>query len=342
LLVCGKHFPGLGDTHLDSHLDLPVVHRSWRTLQQSDLVPYKKLLNELAFIMVNHALYPQKNKKLPASLSKEIVEKVLLEDWNYQGLAISDDLHMGAISKIYNLPEAAEHALSAGNELFLICRPEGVVEAYKKLLRRADHDSKLAAKIYQSGSRLLAAKFQMIPNPPKSVNIRKEIRRMNQYSLQAAEQAITLLQGEPLKKIPEELTVYLPRTKWLRNELSVFGAYTNNQGCNITERFYAPGIIGEDAARHAHASATEWNLVITADRGANPGQAILLEELLRRGKKLLLIEGAMPELPLPENIFVAVASYWTPPVALHAAWKRITGERQASGRLPLQRGRTLV
>ncbi|HEY4490914.1 MAG TPA: glycoside hydrolase family 3 N-terminal domain-containing protein, partial [Acidobacteriota bacterium] len=58
VMPCGKHFPGLGDTDRDSHLDLPSVSRPWRKILKQDLAPYKALLQKLPFIMINHALYP--------------------------------------------------------------------------------------------------------------------------------------------------------------------------------------------------------------------------------------------------------------------------------------------
>src|SRR5262249_12974552 len=148
VLICGKHFPGLGDTNLDSHLDLPTVSRPWKKLMKEDLIPYRKLLDRLSFIMVNHALYRDKNRKLPASLSKEIVTDFLLNEWKYSGLSISDDLIMGAVSRSFGVPEAAERALLAGNHMFLICRPENVVRTFKHLFSRASHDESLSQLIF--------------------------------------------------------------------------------------------------------------------------------------------------------------------------------------------------
>src|SRR4030095_9109012 len=63
VLTCGKHFPGLGDTDRDSHVFLPTVPRPWKQVEREDLLPYRKLLDQLPFIMINHALYSEQNKK---------------------------------------------------------------------------------------------------------------------------------------------------------------------------------------------------------------------------------------------------------------------------------------
>ena len=162
VLPCGKHFPGLGDTDRDSHLDLPTVPRSWKQIEREDLVPYKKLLDQIPYVMVNHALYPEKNKKLPASLAKEIVTDFLFKKWKYEGFAISDDLIMGAVSNIYNLADACEKALLAGNHLFLICRPEEVTDVYAKLLRRVERSEHLQNAVYRNTSKILAFKYSRL------------------------------------------------------------------------------------------------------------------------------------------------------------------------------------
>ena len=94
---CLKHFPGLGRTAVDSHLELPVASTGLERLQAEDLLPYRLLCPEAASVMVGHAHYPALNpeERLPASCSPEIVNGLLRKELGYGGLVVSDDLEMG-------------------------------------------------------------------------------------------------------------------------------------------------------------------------------------------------------------------------------------------------------
>src|SRR5262245_34545809 len=74
----GKHFPGLGEGKLDSHHELPVIHKSWKALWEQDLVPYRVLKQQFPFVMVSHAAYPEvTGEATPASLSKKWITDIL-------------------------------------------------------------------------------------------------------------------------------------------------------------------------------------------------------------------------------------------------------------------------
>ncbi|PWT92517.1 MAG: hypothetical protein C5B54_03355, partial [Acidobacteria bacterium] len=285
VLICGKHFPGLGDTNLDSHVDLPTVSRSWKRLSREDLYPYKKLLSKLPFIMVNHALYPDKNQKLPASLAKEIVKDFLLDDWNYPGISISDDLIMGAVSRFYNLPEASERALLAGNHMFLICKPEGVVRTFKRLLSRAVHNERLAQMIFRNSSRILQTKFHMLKDTQAEISTAKEIKHLAKYSAAISERAITPLRKQTIGKRPAACTIFLPHTKWLKGEKSSLGADLSKRGSKITEIFYPISLSEEEAINTAGQSQTDWNIVVVTAANRHAGQKRLINELLKKGKR---------------------------------------------------------
>lgn len=336
VLVCGKHFPGLGDTDRDSHFKLPVVSRPWRKVVQNDLLPYKKLLPELPIIMVNHAIYPQQNAKLPASIAPEIVSDYLFGKWDYHGLSISDDLNMAAVSDIYNPPEAAEEALMAGNHAFLICKPQGVVTAYRRLLGRAQGNTKLAAAIFRGSSRMMALKLQKPAMPPKlDVDIQKEIELLRRYGRKASELAITRLRKGVLRPLPANCTLYAPVTKWISDRETGASEVLTEAGCYPIARIFPMTLPHDQALQLAAASATEWNIVVLANAANHGGQVSLLTELIRRGKKVAVISGAFPIDPLPDEVRVAVASYWTAPEGLRAAALALTGRMPATGKLPL-------
>ncbi len=335
ILPCGKHFPGLGDTDRDSHLDLPTVPRPWKQMEREDLVPYKKLLDKLPYVMINHALYPEKNKKLPASLAKEIVTEFLLKKWKYEGFAISDDLIMGAVSNIYNLADACEKALLAGNHLFLICRPEEVTDVYAKLLRRVERSEHLQNAIYRNTSRILPFKYMKL-GLERKYSVTKEIRRMKKLTEEASQQAITLIKGQPLKFNLGQCTLFYPRTKWLNEGETELTAFLTKRGTAVKQFDFPIQVEEPDGIALARQSGTEWNIAIVTNPAFHRGQMALLQELIRNNKRVVVIVGAFPSDDFPESVSTVICAYWTAPAALRAASRALFGEAKVKGVLPFQ------
>jgi beta-N-acetylhexosaminidase len=121
VLSCGKHFPAGGRARVDPHHDLPVVDATLEELLACDLIPYTALTPELDAIMVAHIHYPAIDAQLPASLSRRIITDLLRNQLGYEGLVITDDLDMGAITQGYGRGPDCELAWLAGNDLPLIC-----------------------------------------------------------------------------------------------------------------------------------------------------------------------------------------------------------------------------
>ncbi len=124
-LGSGKHFPGLGEANLDSHADLPSIDKSWKRLWKEDLRPYRDLADELPFVMVAHAAYPQvTGDNTPASLSKKWMSGVLRKKIGYRGLIITDDLDMGGVLAASSIENAAVETLRAGAVMLLVGEKE--------------------------------------------------------------------------------------------------------------------------------------------------------------------------------------------------------------------------
>jgi beta-N-acetylhexosaminidase len=120
--ACGKHFPGHGDTSVDSHLELPLVEHPPDRIRRVECVPFREAINaQVAFIMTAHVLVPSLDEEKPATLSRRIVQGMLREELGYPGVILSDDLEMKAIAKTYSVPDAAVAAIAAGCDGLLIC-----------------------------------------------------------------------------------------------------------------------------------------------------------------------------------------------------------------------------
>ena len=124
--ACAKHFPGMGQTSLDPHLQVsPRADRSLEELLGWELVPFVRALEAgVEAIMTSHLVYPGLEAGLPASLSARIITGLLKERLGYQGLILTDDLDMGAITLDYSPQEAARMALAAGADRVLLCQDQ--------------------------------------------------------------------------------------------------------------------------------------------------------------------------------------------------------------------------
>jgi beta-N-acetylhexosaminidase len=122
IAACGKHFPGHGDTSTDSHFELPLIEHPPDRLEAIELVPFRAAVEaRVAAIMTAHILIPALDDTRPATLSPRVVDDLLKRQLGYDGLVLSDDLEMKAISARYGLPEATVGAIAAGCDAVLMC-----------------------------------------------------------------------------------------------------------------------------------------------------------------------------------------------------------------------------
>jgi len=189
VLGCGKHFPGLGEGNLDSHHDMPVVQKGWQAMWAEDLLPYRELRAQVAFVMVAHAAYPEvTNNKVPASLSRKWMQDVLRKKIGYRGLIVSDDLEMGGVLSTGEIEDVAVETLRAGADMFLVCHNQELVwRGFEAVLRTAERDKRFAAQVAQAAQRVLSfkkrsAELRGFPAEPKAKVVEKLKRLVNDFS----------------------------------------------------------------------------------------------------------------------------------------------------------------
>ncbi|QQR79954.1 MAG: hypothetical protein IPJ69_11505 [Deltaproteobacteria bacterium] len=157
IVTCGKHFPGHGDTHQDSHLTLPTVKRSKSVLEKVELFPFRQAIQKkIPMLMTAHVVFPALDPKNPATLSKKILTDLLRKKWKYNGVIISDDFEMKAISEKYSHAEACVLSLEAGVDMLLICRGgEQGLETVEKVYAEVQKSPFLKSQAFQSHARIL-------------------------------------------------------------------------------------------------------------------------------------------------------------------------------------------
>lgn len=155
VLGCLKHFPGHGNTSVDSHLGLPVLEETLDQLMENELFPFVKGIEDnVDSIMIGHLAVPALNdgKNTSATLSKPIIEGLLRQQLGYDGLVISDALNMHSVSKLYDKKGQLEwEAFNAGNDV--LCFAENVAEGIQEILKNA-----LPERIEASFNRLMKCK----------------------------------------------------------------------------------------------------------------------------------------------------------------------------------------
>jgi len=167
-----KHFPGLGATEVDSHEELPCVNLKNEEFDSLDLYPYKEFFKtgEAHAVMIAHAAFPnldlqerdQNGKLLPSSLSFNFTTKLLREHLGFDGLALTDDLEMGAILKNYGIGEACKMAVKAGQDLLLICNDANAIrEGFSAVLGAVKSGEIEETRVNNSLQRIAAVKNLM-------------------------------------------------------------------------------------------------------------------------------------------------------------------------------------
>lgn len=167
IISCAKHFPGHGNTIVDSHEDLPVEELDMKRLDSLELVPFKRTFKaRVDMVMTSHILFKNVDPEWPVTLSEIFLKKILREQCRYRGLIVTDDLDMKAMAKHYDVKQIPVRAMQAGAQILLYCNEpmspvraiEGISEALAKgTLKKADLEA--------SYKQILEVKKDKIPNP---------------------------------------------------------------------------------------------------------------------------------------------------------------------------------
>ena len=217
VLAAIKHFPGHGDTDVDSHLDLPVVKHSLERLNKIELAPFKALMDrKIGGAMMAHLYVPQleKGKNIPASISYNIVTNLLKNKFRYEGLVITDALNMNAVAKKYPAGELDLRAFKAGNDVLLFSQD---VPTGKKLIKEAIQKGEISEKrLEESVKKILKTKYllglqNLRPLSSEGINNALNNDSHAKISEKLYANALTLLKDEKqLFPLREKEVYYLP------------------------------------------------------------------------------------------------------------------------------------
>lgn len=159
IIATFKHFPGHGDTGVDSHVKLPVINKTYEEVKKLELVPFTEAIkNGAKIIMTGHIAFPEITGDMtPASLSKALVNDILRDKLGYKGLIITDAINMKALTDNYSYEEIVLKSIEAGNDLILI--PKDEVYTINFIKSNVSED-----RINESVKRILAFKYKYLDN----------------------------------------------------------------------------------------------------------------------------------------------------------------------------------
>ena len=315
ILCCGKHFPGHGDTAVDSHLGLPCVDKTEEELEQVELVPFRAAVeNGIQSIMISHMMFPKiEAENVPCTMSRKIVTGILKEKMGYQGLILTDCMEMMAIQKHYGTPEGCVAAMKAGIDLVEISASFDLELGAAKLVNAAAEKGEFdMEEIKASVAKILEYKKKVCYEIDPSLCNREEDRAA---VLEMTRKAVTNCAGSA--PIASEKTFFCGcadyRASGAGNEdgnAKTFAEY-------MMAAFGAGGIVtskapdGEEIEKVA-AMAAKYDQIIfnTCNAHLFREQIALAEALAKTGKELTVVALRNPyDIPLLPDCKCKISAY---------------------------------
>ncbi|MDY6823781.1 MAG: beta-N-acetylhexosaminidase [Thermodesulfobacteriota bacterium] len=164
VMAVGKHFPGIGRTTTDSHIDRPILKTDTETLLKTDIIPFQSAIaKDVAGLMLSHIIYTGLDRQWPASLSVDIARTLLRDQMGFSGLVLTDDLDMGAIKNHYSITTVINRIMAADIDIALICHKGPDREtAFEEMARHIRSAPAQRARSNAALNRILALKTRYL------------------------------------------------------------------------------------------------------------------------------------------------------------------------------------
>lgn len=340
VLAAIKHFPGHGDTDKDSHLDLPVVKHNIDRLNNTELAPFKALMDKnVGGVMVAHLYVPALESKsgVPASVSYSIITDLLKKKFGYKGLIITDALNMGAVASRYKAGELDKKAFAAGNDIMLFS--QGVSEGKKLIQQAIDNGEIPQSRIEESVKKILLTKYYLGLTNFKKIstnNINSDLNNGShaQLSEKLYANALTLLKNDqkllPLQK--NETVYYVPL------EEASYKTFASELGNNINLIVKKANEIGSiPSGAKVIVGFHKDNSTAYKPYKISAASKTVLNKLSGNTKVILDVFGnpyALMDVDI-QNIPAVLVSYENNEYSQKAAAKALTGQTKINGRLPV-------
>ena len=356
VIACAKHYPGHGNTSVDSHTSLPIIEGSVEELMQIEFYPFKKAVESgVEMIMTGHIALPSIDSTLlPASHSPLITKGILRDEWGFDGLIVTDGLEMGALTKSSWAGESAIRAIEAGSDILLL--PINVDKTISSILS-AVHSGRLSeSRIDRSVERIWDAKARSGLFRTQGIiqwsNVEKNINLIESSNVAKtiARESITIVKDEfnylPItkRKFRKLTHIHISTDEDVKQMLSPFSNDIRRTHRNVEEVFVQEQIsdyrmqelIGK--AESSNMTIVSMLVRIRMDKGIatiDSTHAEFLRQLNKRKIPFIAVSFGSPYLPDYSYIPTYIAAYGYGGVSLRAAADAVWGRYDVDGVLPV-------
>ncbi|MGO4373199.1 glycoside hydrolase family 3 protein [Paenibacillus sp. MCAF20] len=342
-----KHFPGHGDTSVDSHHALPVLLHDRARLDAIELKPFRAAIEAgTDCIMTAHVCLPALDPSgVPSTLSQPVLTGLLREELGYDGIVVTDCLEMSAIDEFYGPGPGAVQALRAGADMVLVSHTYEKQLAALEAVASAVESGELAMdRIDEAVGRVMALKEKLALDEPLLPweDARREIATEDNQAVAArwSEASVTLVKNEggllPLSKAARTLVLWPDIVP-----VSVADEMLSGQGTlgDFLGQFHSNLVERRLSDRHALAELDTFEqiVVVTYDASKHPPERDIAREVVKlAGERTVAVSVRNPlDLLLYPDVLAYIAVYECRPLALAAAAKALVGELIPQGKLPL-------
>jgi len=356
-----KHFPGHGDTNVDSHLDLPTVGHSRERINEVELVPFRRAIAAgIDSIMSSHIYFPSfETQKLPVTLSHNVLTRLLREELGFEGVIMTDCMEMKAIADHYGTVDAAVMAVEAGADCVLISHRHDLQEGAIEALVAAVESGRISeARIAESARRLLAMKAKRGITAESVVTVADESyyageafqsvgsREHLETAQRISEASMTLIKDEagliPLRRGERTLVISVLAAAVSEVDESVdlpvtLGQALAAQGLGVEERSVLLEEVGSSLAELAALAGSFGQVVVgTYNASLRPEQAALVRAMIDAGGQPVVVALRNPyDIAAFPDVTAYIAAYESRPLALQSVAKVLAGTIAATGRTPV-------
>lgn len=329
LISCAKHFPGHGDTDIDSHISLPVIGKSFDDMKKIDLIPFIRAIKEGASsIMVGHLVIPSIDSK-PASLSKKIITDLLRKELGFDGLVLTDALNMKALKDIKNI---SVECIKAGADILI--HPEDVDKTFEELKLALEKNILKVEVVDKAVNRIMKIKNKsLIKNKVKETEV--DYQSHAELSAKLTEMSMTVVKDAGLLPLSDITEFYLV----LAGENSFFEY-------SLFKNFFKNVSTVSNSYSFLREKEIKENMIflIFTDISAGKGTSGIdnkekeqIYSLMKKAKKSILISLGSPYvLRFFSDADVLIAAYQATEQAQRAIIKCLKGEIDFNGRLPVK------
>ena len=350
VIATGKHFPGHGDTVVDSHLGMPKVDYDRNRLEKIEFVPFKKAINDgLLAMMSSHIDFPALTQDgLPTTLSKDVMTNLLREEFKFEGLIVTDGMQMKAIADNYGTVNASLMAVEAGVNIYCICHSRELQIESLAYIEEAIHSGKIQESLIDERVKRILDFKKMFVEPIDLEETYEDISRdimkkeAVELSYKVVEGAASLVKGKALVLKEKALFVgIMPKATTIADERlghhDMFEMIEKDmKTLDVVKLSIRPSETDIERV-YNQAKAYDQLIITTYNGNVYQEQIDLIDKLAHLNKEIHVISLRNPyDLYYSKHIHNYVCLYEYTPNSMKVLLKYLKGELELKGKVPVK------